>query len=310
MKRETLDLSLKKESSLLASSAAMTLHGLQGIRPAKHDLLMKPSPFSTESLLSKPKNPQMPPQHDLVKIAPMSKTSNLGSTSTVTSRGQSPWHTPVTSSHIKDLHANKPAIPVSPVVREKDPASAHLMGLAAGLFSPISSSSTPTSTPVSLPLPPSSYSLATSTSFTHPSLASNPYLALFSQGQKSGGAASGSTSAAAAAAAAAAAYPGAHLMDPATSAYYAALYSQQMYGAAGLAGYGLGAAALRPGLPTAASNPGAAAAAAAGLDPLQAQALQAMLSGRPPPTGAFSGIPGLTGLPGYFPPPPPQRKDP
>ena len=63
-------------------------------------------------------------------------------------------------------------------------------------------------------------------------------------------------------------------MDPATSAYYAALYSQQMYGAAGLSPYGAaGLGALAPQRTPAQAPPGgssaAAAAALAGLDPLQ-----------------------------------------
>ena len=67
-------------------------------------------------------------------------------------------------------------------------------------------------------------------------------------------------------------------MDPATSAYYAALYSQQMYG---LSPYGLGGG-MRAGMSAPSSSSGSsqaaatamAAAAAAGLDPLQASALQ------------------------------------
>jgi len=110
-----------------------------------------------------------------------------------------------------------------------------------------------------------------------------------------------------------------HLMDPATSAYYAALYSQQMYGLSPYMGLG---ANLRPNMqsPSSSSSSAAAAAAmaaaAAGLDPLQASALQAMLSrgggATPSPTSAYgAGFPGgLSGIPGY-PPYPPQsgRKD-
>jgi hypothetical protein len=103
-------------------------------------------------------------------------------------------------------------------------------------------------------------------------------------------------------------------MDPATSAYYAALYSQQMYGLSPYMGLGAG---IRPGMPSPSPSPGSsqaaasalAAAAAAGLDPLQASALQAMLSrgsgSAASPTSPFPGFPaGLTGFPGYpsFPP--------
>lgn len=75
-----------------------------------------------------------------------------------------------------------------------------------------------------------------------------------------------------------------HLMDPATSAYYAALYSQQMYGLSPYAGMGGG---MRPGgmsVPSSSSGSSQAAAtamaaaAAAGLDPLQASALQVIFN--------------------------------
>ena len=117
------------------------------------------------------------------------------------------------------------------------------------------------------------------------SLLSNPYLALMSGGPGAAAAASSQYSASAAAhpkssqanyAAAAA------LMDPATSAYYAALYSQQMYGAAGLNPYsGLSSgAAPRSAVPP---QP------IPGLDPLQAATLQSMMGGVRPPSSSYGG---------------------
>ena len=77
-------------------------------------------------------------------------------------------------------------------------------------------------------------------------------------------------------------------MDPATSAYYAALYSQQMYGAAGLSPYaaaaGLGAlgpqrtAAPPPPPAPPGGSSAAAAAALAGLDPLQVRSLGGVIA--------------------------------
>jgi len=149
-------------------------------------------------------------------------------------------------------------------------------------------------------------------------MAANPYLALMAAGKPpsaspsvtSGYGPPGGPAAATAA-----------LMDPATSAYYAALYSQQMYGAAGLSPYasaaGLGALGLgpqrTPGPPQAppGGSSAAAAAALAGLDPLQASALQAMLArsaGAPPGSASPSPYAGYPGIPG-FPPGFPPRKD-
>jgi len=360
----TLDLSLKKESSLLAAHAKQEL---------------KASPFSAEALLSKSSKappshyPGLPGQqtHELVKVPPIqaamqaapgrvpdkraspvvhpraSPASAAAAMFAPTSgspadRGKeaSPWHTPVvsnpasmgtTSSAVAAMAAaaagmppslalppgaqGKPAIPVSPVVREDHRKESPAVSSYAGLLPP---SSTVTSAAMSLPIPPSTLSsLATSTSLTHSSLAaaaSNPYLALMNQGLSGSKTPSAASAASASAAAAAAAGYPAHLMDPATSAYYAALYSQQMYGAAGLSPYGLSGAGLRP--PGAPPIPG--------LDALQqAQALQALMGRAPTPSSstpnpygsaaaaaaAAAGFPGLGGMHG-FPGFPPPRKDP
>ena len=168
------------------------------------------------------------------------------------------------------------------------------------------------------------------------SLLSNPYLALMAGGSgssvpplSSSGAAGHPKSSTANLAASAA------LMDPATSAYYAALYSQQMFGAAGLNPYS--------GLPSA-GVPRGAVPSVPGLDPMQAASLQAMMGGGRPsaspygssgaaaanaaamasamaaaaatnpaassnPFGAYAGLSGLPGFPGFggY---PPSRKDP
>lgn len=74
----------------------------------------------------------------------------------------------------------------------------------------------------------------------------------------------------------------ASLMDPATSAYYAALYSQQMYGAAGLNPYS--------GLPTGGvPRPPVTSHSLSGLDHLQAATLQSMMGGIRPPSSSYGG---------------------
>ena len=273
----------------------------------------------------------------------------------------SPWHTPVSSLHspsATDFHlqqlqqqhhqhrkepssSSKPAIPVSPVVREDkrssqqhqqlsvSSASNHLLDshlALAGLLPPSSTVST-----ASILAASNALSLST---MSHPSLSSsvasqvsNPYLALMASSAAAAAKAPPPPSAAPPPAAPPA-IPGfpSHLMDPATSAYYAALYSQQMYGAAGMSPYGMAAASAAAGL----RPPGAGAAssapppppppsAAASLEAMQASALQAMLArsglgGLPSASGAaapnpYAAYPGLgAGLPGY-PGFPPQRKD-
>eukprot|EP00095_Tigriopus_kingsejongensis_P001650 maker-scaffold801_size95070-snap-gene-0.22 protein:Tk01650 transcript:maker-scaffold801_size95070-snap-gene-0.22-mRNA-1 annotation:"at-rich interactive domain-containing protein 5b" len=351
----TLDLSCKREApnvkpEMKASpfSAEALLSKPSHNRPPSHHMP------SSSGVGHRPSS--IPPHTDLVKIAPMSSltgksdnhpgsaaraspfgvqsslraspASSLYSPSSVeksSSARASPWHTPVCHSSPSGLHKDpRPAIPVSPVVREDKKSDYGSLGLPPGLaslFPPSTLAAVSTAMSMSMPMPPSSMA---SSYATHTSMAgSNPYLALFGQSpgslgkQHSPSAASG---VAAAAAAAAAGYP-AHLMDPATSAYYAALYSQQMYGAGagGIPGYGMGGhgglnsatiAALR-GMPHGA--PSVPTTHASGLDQLQASALQAMLARST--MGATSSVASnpyasyasLLGLPGYgFPAP---RKD-
>ena len=115
------------------------------------------------------------------------------------------------------------------------------------------------------------------------SLLSNPYLALMSS---SAGAAPPHIAAGSAASLTKSAPPNygtaASLMDPATSAYYAALYSQQMYGAAGLNPYS--------GLPTGGvPRPPVTSHSLSGLDHLQAATLQSMMGGIRPPSSSYGG---------------------
>ena len=370
----TLDLSLKRDAPK---------HEVKASPFSAEALLSRPSPKPPQQQPQVPPSQQslplhFPPtssatsapattRHDLVKIAPMAALTAAatgkspagrspfmqGNEKPPSSSKASPWHTPVppTTSGAslaalglglgfghKD-QAGKPAIPVSPVVREDKNRAPDPAIQFGGLLG--ASSSGGITPPVSVP---SSTSQALAAAAA--AAAANPYLALMSN-PKAG--VPGAGPAAAAAAASGAGYPGgaaSALMDPATSAYYAALYSQ-MYGgaAAGLSPYaaGLGAlgaaapprhASTPPGAASAAPPPppsaigggsgsaAAAAAALAGLDPLQASALQAMLArstGAPPPPGSGSGNPyaaaaaaaGYPGIPGFsYPGFPPPRKDP
>jgi hypothetical protein len=328
----------------------------------KHEV--KASPFSAEALLSRP-NPKpqqhLPPSshHDLVKIAPITALTaaatgkGLASSSSPylpshdkahnSSSRASPWHSPVPPSSqsfgslgmasaaslgLGVQHRDKPAIPVSPVVREDKNSRDQLMSSMFGAGGLLGSLAAAVTTSTLSSMMPSTYSMTNVTSSASQqsiaasmaAAAANPYLALM-MNPKAGGAVpqppppvSG--------------YPGmssaSHLMDPATSAYYAALYSQQMYGAAGLSPYaGLGAmgagrlgGAPAPAPPPPPPPPGAAgsssaamASALAGLDPLQAQALQAMLArsaagSGSPAANPYAGYPGIPGFPptGYLPP--------
>ena len=329
---------------------------------------MKSSPFSAESLLSK-SSPSAQSKasgsfshamSDLVKmssdrgkqdqmsrLSPAAQLSSLPRASPAprsspfatshsplpTSQDKartSPWHTPVSQAAGT---GQKPAIPVSPVVRETDSAKNSLSSFQSALLglsyptTTTSSSSSSNNLMSMSSMPPTSYaslsptasSLAAAQQSFAAAAAANPYLALMSMG---GGLPPVSTSSAMSKSLASSFQP--HLMDPATSAYYAALYSQQMYGLSPYLGLGAG---LRPGMSSPASSQGMnqsaaasalAAAAAAGLDPLQASALQAMLGGGRGSAGStasqnnpFPGFPtGLSGFPGYpsF-PPPSGRKD-
>ncbi|XP_059083538.1 AT-rich interactive domain-containing protein 5B-like [Tigriopus californicus] len=354
----TLDLSYKRENNVKPEMKASPFSAEALLSKPTNSKPLHPS-ASGSSGSSSHRPSSIPPHTDLVKIAPMSSltakndghsgsssraspfggqhtlraspASSLYSSSPVEkspSARASPWHTPVSHSSPSGVPKDpKPAIPVSPVVRDeyKKADMGHL-GLPPGLASLFPPSSLATSTPMSLAL---QTSIANSYS-PHTSMAgSNPYLALLSQSHSTLGKShsqSAASGAAAAAAAAVAGYP-AHLMDPATSAYYAALYSQQMYGAgagmpagipAGIPGYGLGGggggglnAALRGmsqgghGMPPTTH--------ASGLDQLQASALQAMLARgslggtSSPASNPYASYASLLGLPGYgF---PTSRKD-
>jgi len=326
----------------------------------KHE--MKSSPFSAESLLSKSSSSSNNKssysshlQHsmsDLVKMSERSKQdaamsrlspaaplSSLSlprtspaphSSSFTTSHSplstghdksrNSPWHTPVSQGG----GSQKPAIPVSPVVRESEASKkeslASFQSALFGLSYPPTTTST--NTPMSMSLPPTTFSLSPSASSLvaaqqsfAAAAAANPYLALMSMGSGLPQVSSSSQMSAAMSKSLASSFSP-HLMDPATSAYYAALYSQQMYGLSPY--FGAPGSSLRPSSMTAPSSSSgssqaaatvAMAAAAAGLDPLQASALQAMLSrgsgSAPSPTNPYAGFPGgIPGFPGYpsFPP--------
>ena len=304
-------LNLKKESALKAAPPPPMIDLSAGPRPKNE---VKVSPFSAEALLSKSSSsrPQsaasIPSKRDATppRASPSIRASPMFSPQSQNPQSDksrsSPWHTPVTSSSRSLVNPTKPAIPVSPVVREDKNKTdlsfqAALLGLGGGA-APAGSSTAP---PVSLPLPPTSFG-------------SNPYLALAAAGMPKTSSATPSFPASAA--------PSSY-MDP-MSAYYAALYSQSLYA-------GLGnpyAAAMRPpGLhstppqaapppPGAASsmdllalhammnrstNPAALQAAAAGSNPYAAAAAAA---GYPP------GLSGLLGYPGFPPAPSSGRKDP
>ena len=232
----------------------------------------------------------------------------------------SPWHTPVSQGG----GSQKPAIPVSPVVRDSEASKkdslASFQSALFGLSYPPTTTST--STPMSMSLPPTTFSLSPSASSLvaaqqsfAAAAAANPYLALMSMGSGLPQVSSSSQMSAAMSKSLASSFSP-HLMDPATSAYYAALYSQQMYGLSPY--FGAPGSSLRPSSLTAPSSSSGssqaaatamAAAAAAGLDPLQASALQAMLNrssgSAPSPTNPYAGFPGgIPGFPGYpsFPP--------
>ena len=301
-------LNLKKESALKASPMLDLT-----TKPNKNEV--KVSPFSAEALLSKssttthrpstatPKG-TTPPRASPSTYAPP-RASPLFSPSTSQSSSEksrsSPWHTPVSSSSRPPNTAAKPAIPVSPVVREdknKDLSfQAALLGLGAA--APPTSTAMP---PVSLPLPPTTYGSLTA---AQQSLAANPYLALAAASMpKSGTSATPS-------------FPSHlnQLMDP-TSAYYMQLYSQSLYGLGSPYASAAAAAGMRiPGMPpsAAAAPPPNPAGAANAMDLM---ALHAMMSrGQNPSSNPYAAAgypPGLSGLLGYpgFPPPSSGRKDP
>lgn len=354
-------LNLKKESALKAPQAAPLAAQVK-----KNEV--KVSPFSAEALLSKSsssstmgrpppsmqsalqrpssgKRDSTPPRCTLASVmfspASAGVSSGLGSDNK-SIRTSSPWHTPVTSNtrssasvggtHVTSSGVgSKPAIPVSPVVREdKNKADLSFQAALLGLGNPSASSTSTTSAlaaaaaaaapagqpPVSLPLPPTSFG----------SFSANPYLALAA----ASGAGTKTTSAAASFQAAAAASP--FGMDP-TAAYYAALYSQSLYGMSPYAAAGMRLPGLPPAPPPhqSAPPPGANAASAAhGMDlmalhammnrssaaaanPAAAAAAAAAAASNPYAAAAAAagyppGLSGLLGYPGF--PPSSGRKDP
>ena len=197
------------------------------------------------------------------------------------------------------------------------PFQAALLGLgAASAASPHTSLAS--STPMSLPLPPSSYGNLSAAQQQSLAAAANPYLALAaaskqaSQGMPPG-------------------FPS-HLgglggMDP-TSAYYAALYSQSLYG---MSPYGA-AAGMRgiPGYPPTTQASAAPPPGASGMDLLALHAMMtrgagagagaaaaanqmaAAAAAAANPYAGYMNHPGLSGLLGYpgFPPGSGGRKDP
>ena len=198
---------------------------------------------------------------------------------------------------------------------------AALLGLgAASAASP--HTSVASSTPMSLPLPPSSYGNLSAAQQQSLAAAANPYLALAAASkQASQGTPSG--------------YPS-HLgglggMDP-TSAYYAALYSQQLNQSLyGMSPYGA-AAGMRgmPGYPPTTQASAAPPPGASGMDLLALHAMMTRGTGAGAGAGAaanqmaaamqaaanpyagYMNHPGLSGLLGYpgFPPGSGGRKDP
>ncbi|CAB4061067.1 unnamed protein product [Lepeophtheirus salmonis] len=292
-----MDLSVKKEGlSVFKSETKANPFSAEALlsKPTKHPDLAKVSPSlsvrsgltmssgrsSTPELSfrnSKPPSPATPPA---VSKSQMVRSSNYPATSHSPSIGgegskRSPWHTPVGSSRNNSpVTSGKPAIPVSPVVRENkmkqqqqqpNPAdfASSLMGLANS-FMPQSSGGN------------SNSSVAAQV---------NPYLALMASTAAGGGLPSKNLTSSHGGSGNPPGFPQTPLMDPATSAYYAALYSQQMFGAAGLNPFaGLGsnpaAAGLRPAFhtPTSVSSGNNHPSQSTGLDHLQASALQAMMA--------------------------------
>jgi hypothetical protein len=226
-------------------------------------------------------------------------TQHTNSPSSSDKSRTSPWHTPVSlggmsssvaRSSSSSTTATKPAIPVSPVVREdknKDLSfQAALLGL--GAF--------PATSMAAMSMPPTTYSMTSAVTAQQQSqlaaaVASNPYLAMTAGLPKNNNPGAGG-------------YPS-HMMDPATSAYYAALYSQSMYGVSPY-----GSAGMRfPGMQSAAPPPGPPPGAG-GISGMDLLALHAMMSQGQNQAGSnpFAGYPaGLSGLLGYpprgFPPP-------
>ena len=298
-------INLRKESSLKANP-------MLDLTPRRNEV--KVSPFSAEALLSKSSSSSSaaPGHTGSSSSRPPSHHSHhqkvdLGNRMTPSSRepseksSKSPWHTPV-NTQARPTQPTKPAIPVSPVVREdksKPDMSFQAALLGLGGVAPPSATSggggsaaaaAAAAAAAGLPLPPTSYGSL--------SAATNPYLAMAQAAQ---GLPKTSTAAAQAAAAAAAtpSFPASHMMDP-TSAYYAALYSQSLY--AGMSPY----AGMRlPGLPpTPSAPPAPPAAPPAGTMPpgMDLLTLHAMMSRGQTPSSAnpFAGYPpGLLGFPGF-----------
>ncbi len=329
---------LKKESALL-KSVPMSEHS--NVRKNE----VKVSPFSAEALLSKstgsaharsfastPKRDRATPPRaspssalgNYARASPLFSPQTAGSSSSDKSKA-SPWHTPVTSTGRPVMStAAKPAIPVSPVVREdKSKTDLSFQAALLGLGSTTASTSSAMAAAaaaaaaaagganpsVSLPLPP--------TSFGSLSAASNPYLAFAAAG---GGLPKTTTTSAASAQASQGSFPS-PFMDP-MAAYYTALYSQSLYGMSPYAGMRLpgmppqGASAPHHGTPSSmdlmalhammnrGSNPAAAAAANSNPYAAAAAAAAAASAGYPP------GLSGLLGYPGFPPAPSSGRKDP
>jgi len=291
-------INLRKESTLKANP-------MLDLPPRRNEV--KVSPFSAEALLSKssssssaaPGSSSRPPSHHSHHHPKVDLSSRMTPSSRDNSErtSKSPWHTPV-STQARPIQPTKPAIPVSPVVREDKSKpdmsfQAALLGLG-GVVPPtssaggVSAANAALAAAAGMPLPPTSYGSL--------SAAANPYLAMAQAAQ--GLPKTSSAAAAAMQAAATPSFPAAsHMMDP-TSAYYAALYSQSLY--AGMSPY----AGMRlPGLQHSAPPAPPAAPPAGSMPPgMDLLTLHAMMSRGQQQSSAnpFAGYPhGLLGFPGF-----------
>lgn len=289
---------MRKESTLKANP-------MLDLPPRRNEV--KVSPFSAEALLSKssssssaaPGSSSRPPSHHSHHHPKVDLSSRMTPSSRDNSErsSKSPWHTPV-STQARPIQPTKPAIPVSPVVREDKSKpdmsfQAALLGLG-GVVPPtssaggVSAANAALAAAAGMPLPPTSYGSL--------SAAANPYLAMAQAAQ--GLPKTSSAAAAAMQAAATPSFPAAsHMMDP-TSAYYAALYSQSLY--AGMSPY----AGMRlPGLQHSAPPAPPAAPPAGSMPPgMDLLTLHAMMSRGQQQSSAnpFAGYPhGLLGFPGF-----------
>ena len=295
-------INLRKESTLKANPMMDMVQA-----PRRNEV--KVSPFSAEALLSKSSSSSSAAPGSSSSRPPSSHHSShhhpkvdLSSRMTPSSRensersSKSPWHTPV-STQARPIQPTKPAIPVSPVVREDKSKpdmsfQAALLGLG-GVVPPtssaggVSAANAALAAAAGMPLPPTSYGSL--------SAAANPYLAMAQAAQ--GLPKTSSAAAAAMQAAATPSFPASHMMDP-TSAYYAALYSQSLY-----AGMASPYAGMRlPGMSAPPAPPPAAPPAGSMPPGMDLLTLHAMMSRGQTPSSAnpFAGYPpGLLGFPGF-----------